>query len=237
MYFLTFIMIALVAMPAFAEPPTSFEHAKNTAQKLWWEIGPSSFYCRCPYRKATKEEKLIRKGNLWVIGFACGYKAKRLVTKKGKPNARALRIEWEHIVPAEWIASGFNCKDLTRKECRKVDGYKKAEGDLFNLVPAIGELNGDRIDKLHGVIPKEERKYGACDFEVSNTKAEPMESIRGDIARVWLYMLEKYHLKLSDDFIDLMKQWDKDDPVDTNEKLRHDMISCEMGWKNPYVVK
>ena len=108
---------------------------------------------------------------------------------------------------------------------------------MFNLVPAIGELNGDRIHKLHGVIPKEERKYGACDFEVSDSIAEPMKSIRGDIARVWLYMLKKYRLELSDDFIDLMKQWNKDDPVDTAEKLRHEVISREMGWKNPYIVK
>ena len=237
MYFLTFILIALVATSAFAEPPTSFRNAKKITPELWRVIGPSSFYCKCPYRKATKEEKMLSQGNLWVIGFACGYKAKQPVTKKGKPNARALRIEWEHIVPAEWIASGFNCKDLTRKDCREVDGFHEAEGDLFNLVPAIGELNGDRIHKLHGVIPKEERKYGACDFEVSDSTAEPMKSIRGDIARVWLYMLEKYRLKLRADFIELMKKWNKDDPVDKAEKLRHDVISKEMGWKNPYVVK
>ena len=100
----------LLSGQAGADPPSNFDNAKTAAQALWWEIGPSSLYCGCPYRLATAEEKLIRKGNLWVIGSVCGYEAKTLITKKGKPNARTMRIEWEHIVPADWIATGFGCQ-------------------------------------------------------------------------------------------------------------------------------
>jgi len=238
------LIILILSGEALAQPPSSFGSAKSAAVKLWWDIGPSSFYCQCPYRVATLEEKQIRSGNLWVVGSVCGYQAKNSVTSKGKPNARTMRIEWEHIVPADWIATGFNCQNQTRAECRAIPGYNGAEGDLFNLVPAIGELNGDRSARLYNIIQGEERAYGSCDFEVTTTgvgashirgAAEPMPSIRGDVARVWLYMAGKYGVKLSPDYRSLIESWSADDPVDEAERIRHDKISKIMGWKNPFV--
>ena len=38
------------------------------------------------------------------------------------------------------------------------------EADLHNLVPAIGEINGDRSNFTFEHIDGEERVYGACDF-------------------------------------------------------------------------
>jgi len=228
-----------------AQPPTNFGSAKKSAVKLWWKIGPASFYCGCPYRPATTEEKMIRKGNLWVIGSVCGYQAKLPVTSSGKPNARATRIEWEHIVPADWIATGFNCQDKTRKECREITGYDAAEGDLFNLVPAVGELNQDRSARLFGEIVGEPRDYGSCDFEVTKTgtgephlrgAAEPKMSIRGDIARIWFYMSETYGVKLSASYKTMLDGWATSDPVDKAERIRHGVIAAEMGKVNPFVA-
>ncbi len=230
------VLVGLLAAPALAEPPKDFGAGKKAAAKLWWDIGPASFYCHCPYREATAEEKKIRRGNLWVVGFACGYQAQEPITSKGKVNARPLRIEWEHIVPADWIATGFNCRDKKREECRTIPGYDEAEGDLFNLVPAVGELNGDRSNKLYGIIAGEDREYGACDFEVTGSKAEPMKSVRGDIARVWLYMIDQYGLKMAPDYVALMKQWSAADPVGKIEKLRHEKIAKEMGRENKFVT-
>ncbi|MDO6469820.1 endonuclease [Neptunomonas phycophila] len=47
--------------------------------------------------------------------------------------------------------------------------------DLHNLVPSVGELNGDRSNFRFGMIPNEPRAYGQCDFEVNfkNRRAEP----------------------------------------------------------------
>ncbi len=120
------VIIVLLSSPALADPPTSFGAATDTAVELWWAIGPVSFYCHCPYRPATAGEKKIRKGNLWVDGAICGYKGQDLITSKGKPNARTMRIEWEHVVPADRIATGFGCQDQTRDECRAIDGYEEA---------------------------------------------------------------------------------------------------------------
>lgn len=146
--------------------------------------------------------------------------------------------------PADWIATGFGCQDQTRSECRTIDGYDEAEGDLFNLIPAVGELNADRSARLYGDIPGEDRIYGRCDFEINRTgngephltgSAEPMPSVRGDLARIWLYMKNRYGVQMSTEYLALMVAWSNADPVDEAERRRHDIIAAEMGWVNPFV--
>ena len=161
-----------------------------------------------------------------------------------KGNARIDRIEWEHVVPAEWIATGFGCQEDTRAACRKIDGFKEAEGDLFNLVPAIGEINGDRSSLLYGQDDEEKRAYGQCDFEIISVRedsaeslkqAEPKESIRGDLARIWFYMEQRYGVQIPLENRATLVHWNIQDPVDGLECDRSKIIADEMGWDNPFV--
>ena len=227
-----------------ANPPSSFNSAKRAAVSLWWDIGAESFYCGCSYRPATAAEKVLRPGNLWVGGAGCPYEPKRPTTSAGDPNPRATRIEWEHVVPADWIATGFNCQEDTRAACRRIDGYKEAEGDLYNLVPAIGELNGDRSARLYGEIDGEEFEYGSCDFEVVTTgegephvrgMAEPAPGVRGDIARIWFYMEETYGVEIPASSRTALTSWADADPVDAAERARHRIIAARMGQSNRFV--
>ena len=50
-----------------------------------------------------------------------------------------------------------------------------------------------RSDKPYGIVAGEEH-IGGCDFEIKDKVAEPRESIKGDIGRVFLY-LEKLRYK------------------------------------------
>ena len=227
-----------------ANPPSSFDSAKRAAVGLWWDIGAESFYCDCPYRPATAAERAMRSGNLWVGGVDCPYEPKRPTTSAGDPNPRATRIEWEHVVPADWIATGFGCQDDTRAACRRINGYKEAEGDLHNLVPAIGELNGDRSARLYGEIDGEDLEYGSCDFEVVTAgegephvrgMAEPMPGVRGDIARVWFYMEETYGVEIPAASRTVLASWADQDPVDAAERARHRIIAARMGRSNRFV--
>ena len=85
------------------------------------------------------------------------------------------------------LKTGFDCSNLRRPECRKKSSeFNLAEGDLHNLVPFVGELNANRLNKEYGLIPPEERAYGARDFEVTESRTEPTESIRRGLARVSL---------------------------------------------------
>ena len=66
------------------------------------------------------------------------------------------------------------------------------QADLYNLQPAIGEVNGLRSNYQIGEIDGEVREFGKCDVEIKNKKVEPAPKIRGDIARTYLYMEYAY---------------------------------------------
>ena len=113
------------------------------------------------------------------------------------------------------------------------------EADLQNLVPAVGELNGDRSNFRFAEIPGEARVYGACDFEVDrkNRTAEPPPGRRGDIARTYLYMhyAWKGALPLTKAQIERFRKWHKADPPDAWEKERNGRIGKIQSGGNPLV--
>lgn len=227
-----------------AEPPVSFENGKDQAETLWWDIGPKSFYCGCDYREATTYEKKLQPGNLGVGGVDCPYSPRTPLTRSSKRNARIDRIEWEHVVPAEWIATGFDCQEDSRAACRKIDGFKEAEGDLFNLVPAIGEINGDRSFLLYGKDFKEKPAYGKYYFEIvmkfsgsgqDQKFAEPTETIQGDVARIWFYMENRYDIEIPLRTRATLVRWATEDPADLEECARTKKVALQIGWQNPFV--
>ena len=115
------------------------------------------------------------------------------------------------------------------------------EADLQNLVPAVGELNADRSNYRFGDIPGEARVYGKCDFEVDRSRrvAEPPRSLRGDIARAYLYMHHSYRkgrtsgLPLTKIQIERFVRWHHADPPSSWEKQRNRRIAKIQGGGNP----
>jgi len=100
------------------------------------------------------------------------------------------------------------------------------EADLMNLVPAIGEINGNRSNYSFSMLEGEPRVYGACDFEVDfkARKAEPAPEVRGDIARIYWYMRDTYGFQISKKQQRLFEAWSKLDPVSEWEELRKKRI-------------
>lgn len=183
-----------------------------------------AFYSNCTF--ARKGKKLIPKLS------SCGYEVRK--------NAnRANRIEWEHVMPAYHIGLQLQCwKEGGRKNCKKVSPkFKKMEADMHNLVPAIGEINGDRSNFKFGMIEGEGRKYGAVDFEIDfkARTVEPPSYVKGNIARTYFYMRDKYGIRISKQQTRLFNAWNKTDPVDEHEKLRNKLINQAQGNYNKYV--
>lgn len=199
-----------------AEAPGSFSKAKRVISKIYSDH-QTTFYCGCDYQKIE--------GKLRTDLDSCGY------TPRKNAN-RAARVEWEHVVPAWWIGHQRQCwQEGGRKHCRKTDPvFKRAEADLYNLVPAIGEANGDRSNYRFGMLEGEKRVYGACDFEVNFKQrvAEPAPSVRGDIARTYFYMSDTYNIRLSKQQRRLFEIWDRQDPEDEWERVRKQRIAEEI---------
>ena len=111
------------------------------------------------------------------------------------------------------------------------------ESDMYNLVPAVGEINALRSNYSFTIIPGERSEFGECDMEIENRKAEPPPNVRGDIARIYFYMDWAYprHGVISNKNQRLFKAWDKKDPVDAWECERCKRIEQIQGNENPFV--
>lgn len=143
-----------------------------------------------------------------------------------------------------WKTGHTNCVTKTGQKykgrdcCARVDrAFRRIEADLHNLVPAVGELNGDRSNLPYGIVDGEPRLYGACNFEIGGQpkRAEPGEEVRGDAARIWLYMSETYSISVSDTQRKMFESWSQADPVDRSERLRDRRIEAAQGNRNPFV--
>ena len=150
------------------------------------------------------------------------------------------RLTVEHVYAADWIASHFGCPN--RNECPHVD-YKRAEGDLHNLWPAIGAINSSRGDKLYGEIPGETPTLPPsvadlhCDYERTtgpNAVVEPRKAVRGDIARSLFYMHVEYELDLKG-MLPMLKRWHAADPPNAHERWRNNQIEKLEGIRNRFI--
>ena len=203
--------------------PTNFDQAKKLAQRIHAPEA-KSFYCDCDIRWQGK------KGIPDLSG--CGYQVR-------KNGPRASRIEWEHVMPAHHFGHQRQCwQNGGRKNCVKTDAvFRLMEADLYNLVPAIGEVNGDRSNFRFGVLPATELKHGACPAKVDFKQKvfEPAPNVRGDIARIYFYMADKYNLNLSRAQQQLFIAWHKQDPVTAQERELNQRTQQHMGHDNPFV--
>ncbi|MBM66169.1 MAG: endonuclease I [Myxococcales bacterium] len=194
----------------------------------------TSFYCGCSFEADGRID--------WA---SCGY-----IPRANSKRAR--RIEWEHVVPAhafgqsfpEWRQGHPSCvntkgKAYKGRRCvRKVSAaFRRMEADLYNLQPAIGEVNADRSNYSMAELEGEEREYGACDVEIRERKIEPRPSVRGDIARTYFYMDKAYPGRgiIGAKRRKLFEAWAKADPIDAWERKRVQAIQAIQGNRNPAV--
>ncbi len=111
------------------------------------------------------------------------------------------------------------------------------ERDLYNLVPAVGEINALRSNYSFAMIPGETREFGNCDMEIEERKAEPPPDKRGNIARTYLYMNSGYpgHGIISKKNRELFLIWNKQNPVDEWECDRASRIEEIQDNENLFV--
>jgi deoxyribonuclease-1 len=220
------LLSLLVAVPAHADLVTrktdvghrDFRHAKEVLPRV---SAQTDFYCGCPY--SGKRVDL----------HACGYVPR-------KSAKRAARMEWEHVVPAWVIGHQHQCwQSGGRDNCTRTDpAYARAEGDLVNLVPAVGEINGDRSNFGYGIWTADRvSQYGQCQTAIDfrHRMAQPRPEVRGQIARIQMYMSQTYALRLSSGDRRLFCAWAVQYPVTDAERSRDQRIAAVQGTGNRFV--
>ncbi len=248
-FFLIFVILLIFFLSVLTsqagEKPTrpveTFRKAKELARDKVYFDKRITFYCGCYFDPKGKSGGMI--------DFAdCGFE---------HPAKRARRLEWEHVVPASRLAGQRACWQTGHDLCistrsgRSFKGRKCCEkrgvdaearhmiNDLHNLTPSIGQVNGDRSNHPYGIVDGEPRNYGTCDFEVGGSPkvAEPNPHIRGNTARIWIYMADTWGISLTQEEIEMFRKWDAADPVGEWEKIRDGRIEEIQGNTNPFVTE
>lgn len=228
---LIFISFNTLALDTRVHNIKSFSQSKKLLGKIYND-NQQTFYCGCSYNNKKQ-----------IDLSSCNYIPR-------KNTKRAKRLEWEHVVPAHQFGHARVCwrekvctkkngkKYKGRKCCNKTDPtFKAMSSDLHNIVPSIGEVNGDRSNFKFGMIEDERRSYGSCDVEINFSRKiiEPKHEVRGNIARIYFYMSKRYNLPISKKQNKLFRVWDKIDPIDEWEIKKNRQVEYFQGNSNPFV--
>lgn len=211
-------------------PTQSFEQAKVALREKVYQdqnhAKEGSFYCGCEWQWAGRSGGRIDLES-------CGYQVR-------SQQPRAERLEWEHVVPAWVFGHQLQCwQKGGRKNCKATDAtFRQMEGDMHNLTPSIGEVNGDRSNYGFGVLPATKNQYGACPTKVDfkDRVVEPRDAVKGQVARTYFYMHDRYGLKMSRQQQQLFMAWNRQFPVSAWEHERDRRIASVQGNSNPFVT-
>lgn len=130
--------------------------------------------------------------------------------------------------------------------------------DIVHVVPTDGKVNGMRANYAFGEVSSASwtsqngSKLGSPTSELQgwgcteSTVFEPIDSFKGDFARIYFYMVTRYHGTsesgpMSSNFTlkpwvkNMLLKWHRDDPVSTKEQNRNDGIYTIQGNRNPFV--
>lgn len=144
----------------------------------------------------------------------------------------------EHSVPQSWFG-----------------GSSPMYSDIFHVVPTDGKVNGQRSNYPFGEVSSATwtslngSKLGACNVPgFTGTVFEPIDSFKGDFARIYFYMCVRYKDEmpswtgesfssgdLSTWTANMLLQWHALDPVSTKEIDRNNDVFGIQHNRNPFV--
>jgi deoxyribonuclease-1 len=218
----------------FALPPRNFDEAKKVASVIWSEHR-ETFYCPCPFDKHG------------IIDFKrCGYTPNDMLKDK--------RISCEHVVPVSWYGAQLECwkKPICttkkgqpykgRNCCRKISPlFRQMEADLHNLVPTIREVNSARenypFQEFYFEKNREKFNFNQCPVIIDERYRlfEPPDKDKGMVARISLYMADKYGIDLGERQYRMLTDWNNRFPVSKWERRWNDKVALIDGEKNNYI--
>ena len=206
---------------------TGWRNAKNLADDMVYYDHRHTFYCGCI---VTTDSDNDGSGSVSLV--ECGYKKQKVHSDVAE------LIQWEHIVPASLMPVRlFDCwRNGDRARCERSDSLAKAMlFDLHNLAPAIGQVNQLRSNDRYADLPKGSSDFGECEVEDVRGSFEPPDCRKGDVARVWFYMAERYGVVIPPEEQLMFEVWSAKDPVSPWEAERERRIADVSGVSNRFV--
>lgn len=134
----------------------------------------------------------------------------------------------EHVVPKS-IGWGY---------------YESGPGsDIHHIRPTDSRVNSTRSNlKVGTVVGGKEVKYnGQVVAHYNSNYFEPLDCVKGDVARIYLYMITRYseadnwNVTRAAQSLELLLEWNRLDPVSDFERLRNERSYQVQKNRNPFI--
>ncbi len=212
----------------------SFNNAKRMLEQNVYHDHRVTLYCGAPYD--------ARKNVALPPGFRTpGF------------EKRALKVEWEHSVPAEHFGQTFpewregaplcvgpKGRRFKGRKCAEAANaeYRYMQADMYNLFPAIGAVNAVRSNYPYDELPGISGTFGSCEAKTDGRRFEPPARAKGAVARAAFYMEAAYpRYQIGRRQRQLFEAWNRLYPVDQWECTRTRRIERLQGNENPFVKR
>lgn len=138
------------------------------------------------------------------------------------------KINCEHT----WPKSRFNPNESKAQQLT----------DLHHLYPTDSRANSTRKNYLFSMVDGDPlrncsaSKYGTARFN-NYLAFEPPAKHRGNVARALFYFSVRYNIEIDDSEERYLRKWHKEDPVDSFERKRNNLVEDFQGNRNPFIDK
>ncbi|MBQ8689032.1 MAG: endonuclease [Clostridia bacterium] len=145
----------------------------------------------------------------------------------------------------------YNASDINREHVwpKSLGGYNTSGpgADLHHIRPTEITPNSNRGSLRYGNVSGGKTSYGnASGYEAGwyGSYFEPLDNVKGDVARICLYMYARYggdssytcsNITKVFESVDVLLEWCKLDPVDTWEMGRNEVIAKIQGNRNVFI--
>lgn len=142
------------------------------------------------------------------------------------------RVSVEEIYDERRLAKHFGCR--SGRLCRGNKDFTKIQQDRHIRFPVTTKAELVRRRTLFGDLPANITADAECGYKQSFQVFEPPKHAKGDIARAMLYLYDRYELPLIGT-LEMYQRWNREDPVDDEEKRRNNEIERFQGNRNPFI--
>lgn len=166
-------------------------------------------------------------------------------------NSNNLILFYSRVsVPSKWDSGNTWNREHVWPQSTSWFTTSGAGADIHHLRPTNPSTNSSRGNTPYGVVSHTENNrkkisisgHGIVDYGYANkTYFEPLDEVKGDVARIVFYLLVRY--KESDSYsitkvaqsIDILLEWNDLDPVDSLERTRNEEAFKIQGNRNPFI--
>ena len=148
--------------------------------------------------------------------------------------------------------SKYSSADINREHVwpKSLGGYETSGpgADLHHIRPSESNVNSNRGNLRYGNVSGGKTSTGSNSSKVggyySSSYFEPLDNVKGDVARICLYMYVRYggesqytcgNITKVFQSVDVLLEWCELDPVDTWEMGRNEVVAAYQGNRNVFI--